>query len=71
MEAGVLNESVIIATQYAQENAGLYENTASTNAEITAVLIDAAEVVSYDSTKVESAADQAMTLIEDILSTLR
>ena len=71
MEAGVLNESVIIATQYAQENAGLYENTASTNAEITAVLIDAAEVVSYDSTKVESAADQAITLIEDILSTLR
>lgn len=71
MEAKILNEEVIKATQYAQENAGLYENTASTNAEISAILQDAVETVSYDSGKVEVAADQAMKLIEDILSTLK
>lgn len=71
MAEGILDEQVIIATQYAQENAGLYENTASTNAEITAVLQDAVETVSYDASKVEEAADQAMLLIEDILSTLK
>lgn len=71
MEAGVLSEAMIVATQYAQANAGLYENTASTNAEIITVLNDAVEVVSYDSSQVEAAADQALTLIEDILSTLK
>lgn len=71
MKEGILDEKVIIATQYAQENVGLYENTASTNAEITAVLQDAVETVSYDSSKVDQAADQAMLLIEDILSTLK
>lgn len=71
MKEGILNEQVIIATQYAQENAGLYENAASTNAEITAVLQDAVETVSYDASKVPAATDQAMTLIEDILSTLK
>lgn len=71
MKEGILNEQVIIATQYAQENAGLYENTASTNAEITAVLQDAVETVSYDASKIDAAADQAMTLIEDILSSAK
>ena len=71
MKDNILNPDVIIATQYAQENAGLYENGASTNAEITAVLQDAVETVSYDASKIDSAADQAMTLIEDILSTLK
>lgn len=71
MEEGILDEQVIIATQYAQEHAGLYENTASTNAEITAVLQDAVEIVSYDGSKVGEATDQAMVLIEDILSTLK
>lgn len=71
IEEGILDDSVIIATQYAQENAGLYENTASTNAELVAVLQDAVEVVSYDSSKIDSVADQAMTLIEDVLSTLK
>lgn len=71
MEAGILNEQIITATRYAQENVGIYENTASTNAEITAVLQDAVEMVSYDSSKVQEATEQAMVLIEDILSTLR
>lgn len=71
MNEGILDEKIIIATQYAQENAGLYENTASTNAEITAVLQDAVETVSYDASKVDQAVDQAMLLIEDILSTLK
>lgn len=71
MNEGILDEKVIIATQYAQEHAGLYENTASTNAEITAVLQDAVETVSYDASKIDEAADQAMLLIEDILSTLK
>lgn len=71
MAEGILNEQVIIATQYAQEHAGLYENTASTNAEITAVLQDAVETVSYDASKVGEAVDQAMVLIEDILATLK
>ena len=70
-EEGVLNEQIIMATQFAQEHAGLYENTASTNAEITAVLQDAVEIVSYDSAKVSEATEQAMTLMEDILSTLK
>lgn len=70
-EAGILDEQIIIATQYAQENAGLYENAASTNAEVAAVLQDAVETVSYDSSKVSEAAEQAITLIEDILSTLK
>lgn len=68
---GILDESVIIATQYAQEHAGLYENTASTNAELVAVLQDAVEAVSYDPAGIDSMADQAMTLIEDVLSTLK
>lgn len=71
MAEGILDDQVIIATQYAQEHAGMYENTASTNAEITAVLQDAVETVSYDASKVGEAADQAMVLIEDILSTLK
>lgn len=71
MNDNILNSDVIIATQYAQEHAGLYENAASTNAEITAVLQDAVETVSYDASKINDAADQAMTLIEDILSTLK
>lgn len=68
---GILNEQIIAATQYAQEHAGLYENTASTNAEITAVLQDAVEAVSYDAAKIDEATAQAMTLLEDILSTLK
>lgn len=71
MTEGILDEQVIIATQYAQDHGGLYENTASTNAEITAVLQDAVETVSYDASKAEEATDQAMVLIEDILSTLK
>lgn len=71
MEEGILNADVITATRYAQEHAGLYENTASTNAEITAVLQDAVETVSYDSSQMDVAVDQAMTLMEDILSTLK
>ena len=71
MEEGILDENVIIATQYAQENAGLYENAASTNAEITTVLQDAVETVSYDPSKIQEASDQAMVLIEDILATLK
>jgi len=71
MAEGILNEQVIVATQYAQEHAGLYENAASTNAEITAVLQDAVETVSYDASKIPAAVDQSMTLIEDILSTLK
>lgn len=71
MEAGILNEDVILATQYAQEHAGLYENTASTNAEISAILQDAVEMVSYDSGKIDAAADQAMKLIDDILGTMK
>lgn len=71
MEEGVLDEQIIIATQYAQEHAGLYENAASTNAEVTEVLEDAVETVSYDASQVDAATDQAMALIEDILSTLK
>jgi len=70
-DSGILDANVIIATQYAQDHAGLYENTNSTNAEITTVLNDAVEIVSYDSSKVDEAVDQAMALIEDILSTLQ
>lgn len=71
MEADILDKNVITATQYAQKNSGLYENTASTNAEITTVLNDAVETISYDPGQIGQAADQAMALIEDILSTLK
>lgn len=71
MEAGVLSENVITATQYAQSTAGLYENTASVNEEIASILEDAVEVVSYDPSQVEAAADQALVLIEDVLSSLQ
>lgn len=70
-EAGVLAESVVVATQFAQANSGLYENDLSTNAEITLILNDAVEAISYDASKIDSVVDNSMALIEDVLFSLQ
>ena len=71
MQAGLIDQNVVTATDFAQKNRGLTPNTISTNAEITQTLKDAVEKVSYNPSQVEAAADQAIKLIENILKGLK
>lgn len=67
-EEGLIDAEIIKATQYAQENQGLYRNALSGNSEIVKVLNDAVEKVAYDSSAVESAAAEAVDMIDYILA---
>lgn len=67
-KAGLINPEIVKATQYAQANQGLSRNTLSGNSEIVKVLNNAIETIAYDSTKVKSAAADAVKMIDYILS---
>jgi oligogalacturonide transport system substrate-binding protein len=71
MSAGLIDQNIVTATDYAQKNRGITPNTLSTNAEITQTLEDAVEKVSYNPAEVNAAADQAFKLIENILTGLK
>jgi oligogalacturonide transport system substrate-binding protein len=71
MEAGLINEDVLVASDYAQAHRGITPSQISTNAEITDVLKDAVEKVAHDASAVNSAADQAIKLLENILAGLK
>ncbi len=66
-DEGLIDAEIIKATQYAQENQGLYRNTLSGNSEIVKVLNDAVEQVAYDSNAVDKAAADAVKMIDYIL----
>jgi len=70
-EAGLINEQIIKATEYAQKNQGLYRNDLSSNAEIVKVLNDAVEKVAYDPSNANSSATEAIRLIDYILGELK
>jgi oligogalacturonide transport system substrate-binding protein len=68
MAASLINEDVLLATDYAQTHRGYTPNQISTNSEITDAVKDAVEKVAHDASTVNAAADQAFKLIEDILA---
>ena len=70
-ENGLIDAEIIKATQYAQENQGLYRNALSGNSEIVKVLNDAVEKVAYDSSAIESAAAEAVDMIDYILAEMQ
>jgi oligogalacturonide transport system substrate-binding protein len=70
-DAGLINENIIKATDYAQKNQGLYRNDLSSNAEIVKVLNDAVEKVAYDPSSADVAASEAIKLIDYILAELK
>ncbi len=70
-DAGLINENIIKATEYAQKNQGLYRNALSSNAEIVKVLNDAVEKVAYDPSTAASATTEAIKLIDYILTELK
>lgn len=70
-EAGLINEEIIKATEYAQANQGLYRNDLSGNAEIVKILNDAVEKVAYNPTSADTVAKEAIRLIDHILVELK
>lgn len=69
-KAGLINENIIKATQYAEANQGLSRNSLSSNTEIVKVLNDAVETVAYDPNAVSKAASDSIKMIDYILSEL-
>ncbi len=70
-EAGLINEHIIAATEYAQKNQGLYRNDLSGNAEIVKTLNDAVEKVAYNPSSANAVATETVRLIDYILSELQ
>lgn len=69
--ADLFDPIVLEGHNYGMANMGLYENGPSTNGEIVEVLENAVEIVAYPGQDVAKATDDAMKLIEDIISRIQ